>query len=134
VGVRALPLFLLLCAACVERKLLVRTEPAGAKIAVNGTEVGESPVEWRFDHYGTVLVEADLPGHEPVQRKVRLKAPWWQYPGPDFFADVLTPVTLRDLHEVTLSLEPSPRRSEADVDREVRELAAAVRKLREGAP
>jgi hypothetical protein len=129
-----LPCLLLCAAACVERKLLVRTEPAGARVLVNGTEVGVSPAVFRFDHYGTVLVEAELPGREPVQQKVRLAAPWWQYPGPDFFADVVLPVTLRDVHEVTLSLEPVARRSEADVEREVRRLAAAARELRGEAP
>lgn len=131
-GVRAaLPVALLVVlSGCVERRLWVRTEPEGAHVRINGNDVGVSPVAWRFDHYGTVLVEAELDGHEPVQRKVRLDPPWWQRPGADFFADVVIPATFRDDHEVRFELEPARKPSAEDLDRQVRRLAARARKLR----
>ena len=92
-----------------------------------------SPAEWRFDHYGTVLVEAELRGHEPVQREHRLKKPLYQQPVLDFVTDVLYPGTIRDDHELHLVLAPLPERTEEDVAREVKELEAAANAMREGA-
>jgi len=130
VRVLLLCLFLLVVCGCTERRLFVRTEPAGADVRVNGKHVGRSPASWRFDHYGTVLVEVELDGHEPQQREVELRSPWWQKPGIDFFADVVLPARLRDEHAVEFVLEPVRTRSEAGVEHEVEELATAARALR----
>lgn len=119
--------------ACVERRLFVRTDPPGATVRVNGAEVGTSPVEWRFHHYGTVLVEAELDGHEPAQEARRLKKPLCQQPVLDFFFDVLWPGTIRDDHELHLALRPLGERTEEEVRREASELEARARALREKA-
>ena len=131
-NVRAPVLLFLLATmtACVERRLWVRTDPKGAAVRINGRDVGRSPVGWRFDHYGTVLVEAELAGHEPIQKEVRLKSPWDQKPVIDFFADVLVPIRIRDDHEVKLQLEPSKPLTAAQVERAIRELRTAARKAR----
>jgi hypothetical protein len=123
-----LPLFLLVvCGACVERRLWVRTEPPGAVVRINGKEIGETPVAWSFQHYGTVRVEVDLSGYESVSRDVRLRSPWYQKPGVDFLADVVAPWTIEDEHELKLTLAPEGK---LDVDREIRELGAAARAAR----
>lgn len=122
-------LLLVLLAGCVERRLFVRTEPPGARIRINGREAGTSPATWTFDHYGTVLVEAELDGHRPAERAHPLKRPWYQLPVLDFFADVLVPFRICDDHELVLRLEPlEPPREE-----ETEELARAARELRERA-
>jgi hypothetical protein len=97
---------LLACLAlgCVERKLHIRTEPAGALIRVNGRDVGRSPAEWRFHHYGTVRVTAQLEGYVSQQRYVRLRTPWYEYPIADLVSDVLIPVTIKNDHHVSIDL------------------------------
>ena len=127
-------LVLLLACACVERRLWVRTEPAGAIVRVNGEELGASPVSWRFYQYGVVLVEVEKPGYRPVEKRVRLRAPWYQQPGADFFADVVIPYRVHDDHEMEVKLEPDPPRDEGAIDREIEALtraAAAARKAEE---
>ena len=135
VRVRCLvPVFLLcIVGACVERRLFIRTEPEGATVRVNGQRIGTSPTEWRFTHYGTVLVEAELHGHEGVQQEVLLRSPWYQKPVVDFFSDVLVPAKIKDDHEVTLQLAPLPEMTEEDVQRELKALEAAARKARDEA-
>jgi len=122
--------FALLAFGCVERKLWVRTEPAGARVTINGERVGESPVAWSFDHYGTVLVEVQLEGHLPAERVVRLRSPWYQKPVIDFFADVLCPFRIHDEHEVTFPLEPFRRLTEEEKRREIEALTEAARRAR----
>ena len=132
-SVKVLLFVLALATGCVERRLWVRTDPTGADVRINGREVGRSPVEWRFDHYGTVLVEAELPGHLPIQKKVKLKSPWYQKPVVDFFADVLLPATIKDNHEVELQLEQEKPLTAAQVNKEIRKLKAGARKARDEA-
>lgn len=128
---RALPLLLLpLLAACVERKLLIRTDPPGAAIRVNGTGVGVSPVEWTFEHYGDVLVEADLPRYEPHERVVTLGAPWYQAPVVDFFADVVWPGRVSDRRELLLVLEPVRPMTQAEADARRKRLVAEASRRR----
>jgi len=94
----------LLAIGCVERKLFIRTEPEGAVVSVNGTEIGVSPVAWPFHHYGTVRVTLQLKGYETEQRIVKLKAPWYEYPVVDLFSDVVIPATIRDEHHVEVTM------------------------------
>ena len=95
----------LLAFGCVERKLFIRTEPEGATIGVNGTEIGTSPVEWKFQHYGTVRVTVRKNGFETEQRIVKLKAPWYEYPVLDLFSDVIVPARIHNDHHVSIELK-----------------------------
>ena len=119
-------LALSLLGACVERRLLVRTDPPGAEGTVNGEKVGRAPVRWRFDHYGKVLVEVEKPGYRPAQQVVALQSPWYQKPGIDFFADVLVPARIRDEHEVEFRLEPERRLTKREIERGVSEMTRAA--------
>jgi len=129
----ALLVALFLSGGCVERRLLVRTDPPGAEVTVNGDRVGRAPVSWRFDHYGDVLVEVEKPGYEPTQQVVKLRAPWYQKPVVDFFSDVLLPARVHDEHEVELRLEPRHRLTPGEIERGVSETARAADRLRKEA-
>jgi len=126
-------LAVVLLAGCVERRLLVRTDPPGADVTINGERVGRAPVEWRFTHYGKALVEVEKAGYEPAQRVVALKSPWYQKPVIDFFADVLWPAKIRDDHEVELQLDPVHRLSPGEIERDVSEMTRAADRLRKEA-
>lgn len=108
----------------------MRTEPAGARVRINGEDVGTSPLSWRFHHYGDVLVEAEYPGHEPVQRVVTLRTPWYQQPGLDFVTDVLSPARIKDEHSVLLRLAPEAEPTDAQKDRQIERLVANARALK----
>jgi len=129
--VRALVLLLLLVVGCVERKLFIRTEPEGARVRVNGEDAGASPAVWPFTHYGTVRVTVTLDGYLPVERDVRLKAPWYQYPVADFFADIVVPVRIEDDHEVKIGLRRRPELTREEADALAKEIGARAVELRE---
>ena len=112
-------LLLSLSCACVERRLFIRTDPSGAVVRVNGREIGTSPATWRFEHYGKVRIEAELPGHEAVQEVVELKAPAREWIFGGLFTDLLWPGTIHDDHEVTVRLPRTKARSDAAMDREI---------------
>lgn len=87
-------------AGCVERELVIPTEPAGAEVFLDGREVGRTaegaPVRVPFDEYGVRVVVARKPGFVPARRRVVLDPPWWQVPPFDLVTEVLWPGTVRD--------------------------------------
>ncbi len=105
---------LLLCSGCVDRFLVVRTEPVGAKVFVDGIDVGISPVRIPFNFYGTrdllVRMEEDEKRGErslaPQRRIVKLTPPWYQRFPLDFVSEILWPGTLEVIHEEVFVLEP----------------------------
>ena len=127
----AVVVFVSLTVACVERRLHIRTEPEGATVHVNGDELGPSPVSWRFHHYGTVRVTVEIEGYEPEQKEVRLRAPWYQYPVVDLFADVIVPTRINDDHHVTIELKARESTPKAEDQTRAEELAQRAVALRE---
>jgi hypothetical protein len=102
-------------AGCVERKFLIRSEPEGASVRVNGLFVGRTPVEIPFNDYGVVLLEADpmdadrdsAPEFQGFSGPFDLAAPWYQWFPLDFFSDNLWPWTVVDRHGALLVLKPA---------------------------
>ena len=116
---RQIPLLLLAISAillpgCVERSLLIRTEPAGARVFLNGQHKGITPAKIPFDFYGTWdlqirMEENELRGSrslKPIREKVRLDRPWHQVFPFDLFTEVLYPGTLQVEHVLEYTFEP----------------------------
>jgi hypothetical protein len=95
------------CAGCVERKMVIRSDPEGAVTFVDGREVGLTPVEVPFRFYGKRRIELELKGHETLQAVEDISAPWWQYPVLDLMTDVLIPATFTDRRELRYELKPA---------------------------
>ena len=138
-GSRLLPAALLAALAlpgCVERVLVVRSDPPGAKVSVNGVPLGSAPAAWSFLHYGTVRLEAeplDVDGNgtfdtRPATLDHPLDPPWYQYPVIDFFVDVLWPWTVVDRQEALIRLPAAPDPDDPDAGLE--ELRRLERELR----
>ena len=108
-----LPLFL---GGCVERTLMIRSDPPGAQVIVNGVDLGPAPVTLPFQTYGVYDVVLSRPDHHRLRATVPIKPPWYEHVPLDFCAEVLWPFTLRDCHDVTLSMQPIAPADEAGVD------------------
>ena len=106
----------LVAGGCVRRTITITTEPPGALLWLNDREVGRTPVEVDFEHYGTYDVRLERPGYEPMMTSGRANAPWWDTVGLDFFAE-LTPGTLTSHVEWHYVMEPIDDDREALLDR-----------------
>jgi len=102
------------CAGCVERKLLIRSDPPGAPVWVDERRVGTTPLELHFSHYGQRRIrvgpmrdESGRLEYRAEERVIDVRAPWYEQFPLDFFAEVLWPATLKDAHKVELKLSPA---------------------------
>lgn len=117
---------------CVERFMVIRTEPPGATVTLDDEKVGVTPCEIKYVWYGTREVVVELRGRRPVRALVPLDPPWWQYFPLDFVTDVLLPFTITDRREFSWTLEATPP-SEAEAE-EVLRRAEELRRRADAPP
>lgn len=100
---------LLLClmqTGCVYRRMTVRSDPPGALVLVDGQEVGYTPCSIDFTYYGTREIMLVKDGYETLTVMQKLKTPWYQYPGIEFFADNLSPHKITNRQEFSYRMQP----------------------------
>ena len=91
---------------CVRRTMRITSDPSGALVYLNDREVGRTPVEVDFVHYGTYDVRLVRDGSEALLTFGQAKPPLWDVAGLDFVAEVL-PVQLESRIEWHYVLEPA---------------------------
>lgn len=113
-------------AGCVERRLMITSEPSGARVFLNDRDVGVTPVEVDFTYFGVYDVRLRKPGYEPLVTSAEARAPLHEQPGIDFLA-LLWPGVKRTEIEWSFVLEPAADDPDALVDRalDLRDRAAA---------
>lgn len=103
-----------LAAGCVERSLLIRTDPPGAVVLLDAKKVGETPVEVPFVYGGTheiVVYRPKRPGdavaYRPQVFYYDTESVVFDGPLLDFFVDLAPVVTVEDRHVLDVTLTPS---------------------------
>jgi hypothetical protein len=90
---------------CVERELVIDSNPQGALVYLNGQEIGRTPLRKEFTWYGTYDVVVRKEGFETLKTQTPIIAPAWQWVPVDLAAE-LVPVPLKDTHRVSYTLKP----------------------------
>jgi hypothetical protein len=122
-------LFLLIALAvmttgCIQRTIKIDSNPQGALVHLNDEEVGRTPLSVPYKFYGVYDVRLELDGYEPLWTKEEAKAPWWEAPGPDLFAEALADAdVIQDWH---FDLKPKMAVDDAAVVQRAEELKAQV--------
>ena len=124
---------LALLTGCVERTLILRSDPPGATVVVNGDEAGVAPAKLHFDTYGTFEVVMSAPHYHRLRALVPVQPPWYEQIPFDFFSETLWPGMILDEHLVTLKLDPLSEGEAAGAGLDEREQQLQERVL-EGAP
>jgi hypothetical protein len=93
-------------AGCVERRMLIRTNPPGAMAYVDDYPVGLTPTATSFTYYGTRRIRLVKDGYETETFLQPVSPPWYQIPPLDFFAENLVPGSIRDYHAFDYQLKP----------------------------
>jgi hypothetical protein len=93
-------------AGCVERKYVITSDPPGAVVFRNGQYLGATPVDDHFVYYGKYKYTLVKEGYETLQVEQPIPAPWYQWPGVDFFSENVYPFTLQDVHRFHYQMKP----------------------------
>jgi len=91
---------------CVRRRLTVRTNPPGAVVYLDNVELGKTPISRNFHYYGKQELKLIKEGYEPHVEMIHLRTPWYEWPGLDFFSEVLVPGTITDERIYPINLKP----------------------------
>ncbi len=114
---------------CVDRSLIIKSDPAGARVFLNGQDKGTTPATIPFDFYGTWDLQIRMEENElrgvrslkPVRTKIEVSPPWHQRFPLDFFTDVLWPGTIELEHTFQYKLEQQDLDALSDSFRNVAE-------------
>jgi len=79
----------IMCCGCVERLIMITSEPSGALVYLNDDEVGRTPLTVPFTFYGTYDVRLEANGYDPLWTKKKATAPWWETPPVDLLAEAV---------------------------------------------
>lgn len=92
---------------CVERKLVIRSDPPGAIVSLEDTVLDQrTPLEVPFDWDGVRRVTLQAPGYRTLQTTATIDARWYDWFPLDAFAQFLYPGTIRDVRSFDFKLEP----------------------------
>jgi hypothetical protein len=95
-----------LSSGCVYRRIVVRSDPPGARVILDGQEVGYTPAGIPFTYYGTRRLTLVKPGFETHTELVTIPPPWYQWFPIDFVSDNLLPGHVADRHDISRQLSP----------------------------
>ncbi len=74
---------------CVERRIWIDTEPAGALVWLNDAQLGRTPLDLSITHDGVYDLRIEKEGYEPIVTSATVDGPLWDQPPLDLFAEVL---------------------------------------------
>ena len=95
-----------LSAGCVTRRIMITSDPPGAIVYRDGQPIGATPVEEPFVYYGKYRYRLVKDGFQPLDVEPDVNAPWYEWPGIDFFSENLLPFHLRDVQAFHYQLLP----------------------------
>jgi PEGA domain-containing protein len=103
----AAALCLLLLGGCVERKLVLRTDPPGAMVSLEDEPVpGRTPLEVPCEWDGVRRVTLTKEGHHVLETTADVSSRWYDWFPLDFLAQFLWPGTIHDDRVFEWKLEP----------------------------
>lgn len=92
---------------CIKRTISITSEPSGALVWLNDVEVGRTPLETDFTHFGKYDVRLRLPGYEPLNTTREARAPLYEVPPADAVAEAI-PGTQSSRIDWFFPLTPTP--------------------------
>jgi hypothetical protein len=91
---------------CMHRRMTIRTDPPGAKVLVDGEEIGFTPVSMDYTYYGTREITLVKDGYKTRTFNQKVPTPWYQIIPLDFVTDNFALTKINDRREFAYALEP----------------------------
>jgi PEGA domain len=108
---------LVLLPACASRRVDITSEPPGALVFLNDTEIGTTPCSAEFRFYGSYDVRLEKTGFEPLRTRADASAPIYEYPPLDLAAEA-SPIPVSTTIRWHFTLTPSLEKTQSEADLE----------------
>ena len=120
---------------CVERRIEITSEPAGALVWVNDQQVGRTPTQASFLYHGVYDVRLQLDGFEPLVTEAEASPPLYEHAPLDLIAE-MAPTRIQNVQKWHFVLEPSLEStlSRDELEAGLLERAGAMRSELEAVP
>ncbi len=102
---------------CVEREMVIFSDPPEAQVWLDGKTVGNTPVTVPFSFYGKREISLYRPGYEIYTIVQEVKTPWYQYFPIDFFTEFMIPLNYKDQQVFSYTLKPHLSQSSENKDK-----------------
>lgn len=99
-------LVIVINAGCVQRRLVVRSQPEGALVTIDNHVVGHTPVSVPFTYFGTRQIQLERDGFKTVKVKERLRPNWYDIFPISFLTNHFAFREIRDTRLLDFQLEP----------------------------
>ena len=94
--------------ASVKRRAIIRTQPEGAAVTLDGTPVGTTPLAIHYTYGGSRDIQIEKDGFETIKERVDLSDPLLLRPPLSFATENFSPVEIR--HQPVLDFQMQPKR------------------------
>jgi hypothetical protein len=131
----SLAVLALALAACrAQRHLLFETDPPGASVRLDDEVVGQTPLDFLFQHYGKRQLTVYREGFRTHSSEINIRPPWFSRFPLDFISEVILPFGWRDVHRFEIVLEAETGRGTESDLAAVLKRAESLRRAGPGGP
>lgn len=86
--------------------MMIRSDPPGAAVMVDGEEAGYTPMAVDFTYYGTREITLVKDGYRTLTLYQKVPTPWYQIFPLEFVTDNFALTKIRDRRDFTYRMEP----------------------------
>jgi hypothetical protein len=94
------------CGGCVERTMVIDSNPPGALVYMNDQELGRTPIRRDFFLYGKYDTQVRADGYQTLKTTTAVNPPIYQWIPIDVLAEIL-PIPFHDVQHFTFTLKPA---------------------------
>jgi hypothetical protein len=106
-GAFALPLLTAILGGCVERQMIITTDPPFAVVYdEQNRPLSASPADRSFTYYGKYRFKIVKDGYETLIVEEDVRPPCYEWLGLDFISENVLPWTIRDIRRYHYQLQP----------------------------
>ena len=127
-------LVLVATTGCVQRRLIVKTQPEGAFVSIGHRPVGYSPVSVPYTYHGTRDIQIEKDGFKPINVQQRIRPKWYSVFPISFFTENFSPREIRDQRVLDFQLEPKTMTNENELIGRANDLRSNVERGTIAAP
>lgn len=91
---------------CVEREMVITSDPVGALVFVSDREIGRTPLTHEFLWYGDYEIRVSHQGHDTLNTHRNLRWPWYETAPLDLLSAIV-PWTYHDRRYLHFELKKS---------------------------